>query len=49
MWTGDPLKFLNKLDVYTLRNAASSGTMDIAASEREAMRRVTQILQEILW
>ncbi len=49
LWTGDPMKFLHGLDAYNLRRAADWNLLGATSSEREAIRKVGQILQEILW
>ncbi len=49
LWTGDPVKFLQGLDAHILRWAAGGNMVNAVSSEREAIRKVGQILQEILW
>ncbi len=53
LWTGDPVKFLNNLDAYMLRNSLYANlncfTTPGLSPQRDACTSVAKLLQEILW
>ena len=53
MWNGDPLKWLNSMDVYMLQNQlfANMGCQYSSgcSSQRDALQKVAQVIRDILY